>query len=130
MSPPKCRYVLLVDDNRVSLSIMKKMFENAGWCVICAISFNQAIQVWDTNPHIQLMVIDFVFDLKYNGADLAANVRRDERESQIPLDQQLPLVCVSAHNAKEKFMQAGGTEFISKPLTIADVQRLTTTYGG
>lgn len=118
MTERKPRILIAEDfeDNRIAL---KLILNHAGFDVIEAEDGRQAVEaVWRERPDLVLMDITLpVID----GLQATREIR-DNAEFQ-----RLPIIIVSAHDSEEVRQQAaeaGGSEYISKPVEIAELKKL------
>lgn len=121
-----CSYVLLLDDNGISLKIAFRLFSSLGWCVIRCRTIDQAQQCYLDNE-LNLILTDFMLQ-EETALRLLKSVREYERESM--LDDPLPIIGFSSHpKARADFLAAGGTTFYEKPLKKENVMEMISLYG-
>lgn len=106
-SKPK---ILYVEDQLDAFNLvvihLKDNFE-----VIGAESPAQAKEILNTE-NIALILLDIALEEKFDGLQLLTEVKSDERYKNIPL---ITLTAYAMHGEKEKFLQEGADEYISKP---------------
>ncbi len=66
--------ILLVDDNRVILTVLAKSLSKRGYNVITASNGTLALNILDENPHIQFILSDWMMPVM-NGIDLCRHVK-------------------------------------------------------
>lgn len=124
---PSCKYVLILDDNELSLRIIAQFFDTINWCVLRCRNMQAALNAVLDNPQVCMVMTDFAIGEKQNGADFVRHVRQFEKESQV--ERAVPIIGFSAYNqAREAFMEAGATHYLPKPLRHDDILRAITTY--
>src|SRR5215510_3687152 len=118
MTDKKTRILIAEDfeDNRIAL---KLILNHTGFDVIEAENGQQAIEaVRREEPDLVLMDITLpVID----GLQATREIRSDEKFGQ------LPIIVVSAHDNEEirrEAAEAGGSEYISKPIEIGELKKL------
>jgi len=118
MTEKKPRILIAEDfeENRIALKLILK---HTGFEVIEAEDGQQAIEaVRRENPDLVLMDVTLpVID----GLQATREIRRDEKFER------LPIIIVSAHDSDEirrQATEAGGSEYISKPVEIEELKRL------
>ncbi|WP_144391600.1 response regulator [Pleionea sediminis] len=103
--------VLIVDDDKISLSLQKKMLESSNMEVLAITDPKRALEAIYTF-HPELIVLD-VYMPDINGPELAAIIR--EGESIL----QTPIIFLSSENDIDRQMEAlslGGDDFLVKPV--------------
>ncbi len=116
--------VLLVDDSRVTLEMLRGLFEDAGLSVVAVGSAERALQALETQE-FSCLVTDIEMP-GMNGLELTQHLRHDRRFSD------LPIVVVSTRNTEEDRLaglDAGADAYITKqgfdaPRLIRLVKRL------
>lgn len=118
-------YVLILDDNDISLKIAYRMFTTLGWAVIRCRTADMAMQVFLDNE-ITLVLCDFMLG-KETAVRVVKELREFEKESMA--EQPVPIIGFSSHaRARNDFLAAGGTAFYEKPLTKANVMEMVSLY--
>lgn len=102
--------ILVAEDDSINFLLMKKNLEQKNYTVLRASNGQEAVDLCETNP-----VIDLVFmDMKMPILD---GFQAFERIKEILPD--LPVIAQTAYSSsedKEKIMQAGFTDYITKPI--------------
>lgn len=121
-----CSYVLILDDNNISLKIASKLFSSLGWCVIRCRTADMAFQIMLDND-VNLILCDFMLGNE-TAIRVVKELRSYERESMT--EDPIPIIGFSSHpKAKSDFMASGGTDFFHKPLTKENVMTIISRYG-
>lgn len=106
--------VLVADDNDVAQRLCKRVLEKAGYTVLIAADGLQAVEVaLSKRPAMILM------DVAMPGIDGIEAMKRIKAE--IPNQ---PIVIASAHSMasdRERFLDAGADDILSKPFRLADL---------
>lgn len=108
--------IMVVDDNKINLYILKHVLENEGFNVITAINGQEAItKAKEFYP--DLIALDICMPEK-GGLDVCREIRLDKQLSDIPI------IFVTADTTDEILMEAfdsGGTDYIRKPVNKTEV---------
>jgi len=111
------RKVLVVDDDVRNIFAITSLLEHHGMEAVSAESGKQAIQILKTTPGIDGVLMDVMMP-EMDGHETMKAIR------QIPRFRALPMIAVTARAMKgdrEKCLEAGASEYISKPV---DFERL------
>lgn len=109
--------VLLVEDNRINQTIMKKMIEHLGYIVRIASDGKEAIKLFQT-ALFDVILMDCQMPVM-DGYKASSQIRQIEDES--PQNDHIPIIAVTAHAIKgdrEKCIASGMDDYISKPFTL------------
>ncbi|HRS17872.1 MAG TPA: PAS domain S-box protein [Bacteroidales bacterium] len=110
--------ILVVDDHTSSYIFISEMFENQNVRVIQATSGEQAIELCKQFPTIQLVLMDIQMS-GVSGVDAMKQIKQ--------LFPAIPIVAQTAFAQKgdrERFMQQGFDDYITKPLDERDLQEI------
>lgn len=129
-----CKYALLLDDNPLPLVILTRILEKQGFCVVRCLNAGAAVDIYQAND-FQIILCDGLLGVRklstgeeVTCVDFVTKYRRWERESS---KDPVPVICVSAHEGmRERFLAAGGTEYVLKPINTAQVKALLQKYVG
>ena len=105
-----CR-VLVVDDNRMNVAVVRRLLERAGLEVSTAASGSEALALLRQSP-VDLVLLDLYMP-EMNGDEVARLIR-----SELGLER-LPLIALSASvtmEERERCAAAGMVDFVSKPI--------------
>ncbi|MDF1512422.1 MAG: response regulator [Anaerolineae bacterium] len=111
----KC--VLIVDDDMRGAFALSKLLGDKGLKVIIAHNGKQGLQTLDTNPEIDLVLMDIMMP-EMDGLEAIKRIRDQDKF------QNLPVLAVTAKAMKgdaEKCIAAGASDYLSKPV---DADRL------
>lgn len=105
------RRVLVVDDNRMNVAVVRRLLERAGLVVTSASSGSEAMSLLRSSS-VDLVLLDLYMP-EMNGDEVARRIR-----SELGLHR-LPLIALSASvtlEERERCAAAGMDEFVSKPI--------------
>jgi DNA-binding response OmpR family regulator len=109
--------VLVVDDQRDILGLIKLRLEQAGYEVITATDGEQALEMVQTRQP-NLVVLDVMLPI-IDGREVTRRIRTDARTAGIPV----LLVSASVHEHEvQEGLDAGADDYLPKPFT-AEVLR-------
>ncbi len=111
----KC--VLIIDDDMRGAFALSKLLGDKGLKVIIAHRGIQGLQILDTNPEIDLVLMDIMMP-EMDGYETIKRIREQDKY------QNLPVLAVTAKAMKgdaEKCIAAGASDYLSKPV---DADRL------
>ncbi|MDQ3048299.1 MAG: ATP-binding protein [Bacteroidota bacterium] len=109
--------LLLVEDNIINQRLTKLILEKAGYKVITANNGQIAVDVYKNNPEIRLVVMDIQMPV-LDGLSATQIIRYHEAEKKLL---RTPIIALTAHamkGDKEKCLEAGCDNYLSKPIMI------------
>ncbi len=117
---PYRRLVLLTDDNRVNQKLAERLLLKLGCEVDLASDGNETVEAWAKRPY------DAIFmDCQMPGMDGYETTRRirqsGERGRTIPI---IATTADSAHEHRERCLCAGMTDYVTKPLSLVELERV------
>ena len=112
--------VLLADDNRVNQKLAERLLSKLGCEVDLASDGTETVEAWDKRPY------DAIFmDCQMPGMDGYETTRRirgsGERGRAIPI---IATTADSADGQRERCLSAGMTDYVTKPLSLAELERV------
>lgn len=102
--------ILLVEDDRVLQELYVDRFMSAGFQVIQAFDGEQALDLLDENPDVNLVLLDIMIP-KMSGYDVLSHIKRD------PNTKFIPVIIVSALgdiDDQARGLQLGADDYITK----------------
>jgi CheY-like chemotaxis protein len=105
------RRVLVVDDNRMNVAVVRRLLERAGLQVTAASSGPEALKIL-TSTSVDIVLLDLYMP-EMNGDEVARRIH-----GELGL-QRLPVIALSASvtlEERERCAAAGMVEFVSKPI--------------
>ena len=117
--------VLIVDDDNRNVFALKAVLKAKGFNCISAIGMRDAFQLLNTEKDIKIILLDMMMpDL--DGYQAIPLIRNHESSGRIPI------VAVTAQAMKgdrERCLEAGADEYISKPVNIDDLLKVMENLG-
>jgi signal transduction histidine kinase/CheY-like chemotaxis protein len=114
------RKVLVVDDDIRNIFAMTASLEQFGMTVVHAESGKEGIEVLKSEPGIDVVLMDIMMpDL--DGYDTIRIIRGLERLREVPI---IAVTAKAMKEDREKCLQAGANEYISKPVNIEQLALL------
>ncbi len=106
--------ILIVDDERLSRTVLVRTLENAGFCCRQASGGQEAIeQIEEQLP--DLLLLDYAMPGDLNGAEVCQHLRANLHSdvSQLPI---IMLTGMSGEQQEVFCLQAGASDFVTKPI--------------
>ncbi len=106
--------VLIADDDIRNIYSLTKALEAHKMNVVSATDGKDALEQLKQNPKVNIILMDMMMP-EMDGYEATQNIRR------IPQYRNLPILAVTAkamYGDREKCMQAGASDYISKPIDI------------
>jgi CheY-like chemotaxis protein len=120
------RLVLLADDNAINQKLATHLLRKLG-CEVDVVSDGlEALQLWNQKPYdaifmdVQMPALD--------GYETTARIRASGARGR-----EIPIIATTAHSMsgdRERCLDAGMTDYVSKPLSLHDLQRVLETCLG
>ncbi|MCS7009990.1 MAG: response regulator [Anaerolineales bacterium] len=109
------RTILYIEDNPDNMMLIKRVMDCSGFILHQAFSGQEGLKIITSEP-IDLVLLDI------NLPDIDGyEVTRRIRQSHLPYASRIPILILTAnvqHSDMEKALQAGATEFITKPVDV------------
>lgn len=110
--------ILIVDDEKINIAVMKEMLEMLDYHVFCAGSGQEALAVFmEKQNEIDLVVLDMILP-GMSGSQTFEALRQ--------INPQIPVILASGYNAKgeaQKILDKGCNGFIQKPFHLQDLSQ-------
>jgi CheY-like chemotaxis protein len=106
--------ILVAEDNAINLLVIRTVLEKAGYQVVSVGNGRDAIARLETE-HFDLVLMDISMP-GMDGIEATRAIRARKGDSSI--QSEIPIIAISAHSMKgdrERFLQAGMNDYISKP---------------
>jgi len=103
---------LIVEDNPMNRAVLERILSDAGMNVTLAVNGEQAVQICQKGPPIDVILMDLWMP-EMNGFEATANIKRLEKFKD------MPVICVSAsldENVMTSCRAAGFAAILSKPI--------------
>ena len=120
------RYILVAEDNIVNQRVVSRMLEKQGHTVVVVNNGKEAIEALD-REHFDLVLMDVQMP-EMDGFEATYAIRAEESW----FGRRIPIVAMTAHAMKgdrERCLEAGMDEYITKPLQSADLARVIAALG-
>jgi len=117
------KIILVVDDNKINRKVAKMTLTKLGHQTDLAVNGIDAYQKY-IEKHYDLILMDIHMP-ELDGLETTAMIRTHEKEDKI--SNPIPIVAMTAaamKGDKERFLEAGMNEYISKPFKIADLESI------
>ena len=122
---PETRWlVLLADDNRVNQKLACRLLEQLGCEVDVARDGPQTLQLWNQRPYDAIFMDCQMPDL--DGYETTQRIRAHGGRGA-----EIPIIATTAHSMagdRERCLDAGMNDYVSKPLSRADLERVLETW--
>jgi CheY-like chemotaxis protein len=102
--------ILLVEDDVVLQELYLERFASSGIEVIQAFDGMAALEILQTNPAIQLVLLDIMLP-KMSGYDVLAHSRHDPKLKNIPI---IVVSALADIDDRARALQLGATDYITK----------------
>ncbi len=114
--------ILVVDDTPTNFMLIKTALRSTGLKIIWAKNGLEAIEICDTDPNIELVLMDIRMPVMdgYEASERIRKIRPD-----------LPIIAQTSYamqGDKEQSLMAGCTDYISKPLNLDNLKAIITKY--
>jgi DNA-binding response OmpR family regulator len=106
--------ILIVDDDPDIGNMLKMMFEFKGYGVILLNRADDTEEVLKKEP-VSMVILDMLI-AGTNGTDVCARIRNDRSFDHLPI-----LMISALPDARGSCLDAGATDFISKPFEMNDI---------
>lgn len=109
--------LLLVEDNMINQRLTKLILEKSGFDVLTANNGQEAIDIYKSGKGIKLIVMDIQMPV-LDGLSATKIIRSYENENKLD---RTPIIALTAHamkGDKEKCLDAGCDNYLSKPIMI------------
>jgi signal transduction histidine kinase/DNA-binding response OmpR family regulator/HAMP domain-containing protein len=106
------RKVLVVDDDARNIFALASLLENQEMEIITATSGRMALEIVARTPDLSIVLMDIMMP-DMDGYETIRNIREDARFSTLPI---LALTAKAMAGDREKCLDAGASDYISKPV--------------
>lgn len=123
MSAPSAATILLVEDNEANIETMADYLIAKGYYVVIARSGNEAL-VRATEEYPDLILMDIQMP-GMDGVEAIRYIRGDPKLAGIPI---IALTALAMPGDREHCLQAGATDYVSKPVSLQKLMLLIETH--
>jgi CheY-like chemotaxis protein len=106
------RKVLVVDDDARNIFALTSVLENHEVEVVSATNGRQAIDLLKNSPDMEMVLMDIMMP-EMDGYETMREIRKDPAFRTLPI---LALTAKAMKGDREKCLQAGASDYISKPV--------------
>ncbi|MGO8880254.1 MAG: response regulator, partial [Desulfomonilaceae bacterium] len=106
------RKALVVDDDVRNLFAMTSVLENHNMGVVTAENGRQALEILQTNPDFDAILMDIMMP-EMDGYETMKAIRKDPRFKSIPI---IAVTAKAMKGDREKCLESGASDYISKPV--------------
>ena len=106
--------VLVVDDDVRNLFALNTAFEKYHINTITAESGQEAINILNENPHIDMVLMDIMMP-EMDGYETTGKIRREHKNTSLPI---IAVTAKAMKGDREKCIEAGASDYITKPVKI------------
>lgn len=110
----KDRHVLLVDDDMRNIFALSNVLELNQMKVLTAGDGREAISILKQNPQIEIVLMDMMMP-EMDGYEAMTEIRKVNKYKNLPM---LALTAKAMQGDREKCIEAGASDYISKPVNI------------
>jgi CheY-like chemotaxis protein len=108
------KYILVVDDDVRNLFAMTTVFERFNMQVLTAESGQEAVDILRKNPKIEMVLMDIMMP-DMDGYETMSQIRLTHKNSLLPI---IAVTAKAMKRDREKCMEAGASDYITKPVKI------------
>lgn len=119
-------HVLIVEDNKTNQMLVTKLTEKMGLTYDMAEDGHQAVEMFKINKYDLILMDENMPNL--NGIEATARIRELEKRDNNKASIIIAVTANSLKGDKEKFMQAGMNDYLSKPINIPQFYSMLTSY--
>jgi len=106
--------ILVVDDDVRNLFALNTAFEKYHINTITAESGQEAINILNENPHIDMVLMDIMMP-EMDGYETTGKIRREHKNTSLPI---IAVTAKAMKGDREKCIEAGASDYITKPVKI------------
>ncbi|RZK59341.1 MAG: response regulator [Pedobacter sp.] len=110
----KDKTILVTDDDMRNIFALSTALQAYEMKIVIANNGREAIEKLDENPEIDLVLMDIMMP-EMDGYEAMAAIRKEKKFSKLPI---IALTAKAMKNDREKCIEAGANDYISKPVDI------------
>ena len=116
--------VLVVDDTKINLSVAKGLLKRTGVQLDCVLSGKECLQIL-TEKDFDIIFLDHLMP-EMDGIETLSHIRSmGEKYTSLPV---IALTANVMSGAKERYLNAGFSDFLEKPINAAKLDEILLTY--
>lgn len=116
--------VLVVDDNEMNLAVVKALLKQTSIQVTTCMSGKECLELV-TNEHFDVILLDHMMP-EMDGIETLARIKQSENQCK-----SVPIIALTANaivGAKEEYIKAGFSDYLSKPIEGAELENMLQKY--
>ncbi|RYE48571.1 MAG: response regulator, partial [Sphingobacteriales bacterium] len=110
----KDRTILITDDDMRNIFALSSALQDYEINIVIANNGRQALERLDDTPNIDLVLMDIMMP-EMDGYEAMRAIRKDKRFAKLPV---IALTAKAMKNDREKCIEAGANDYISKPVDV------------
>ncbi len=118
--------VLVIEDKELNRKVVRIVLEAEGYIILEATTAEETLQILDTETP-DLILMDIALPEGVDGEELTRQIKTDQRWSHIPI---LALTAAAMKGDRERILEAGCDDYISKPINTRVLVDLVSKYAG
>ena len=118
--------VLVIEDKELNRKVVRIVLEAEGYVILEATTAEETLQILDVETP-DLILMDIALPGGVDGEELTRQIKTDPRWSHIPI---LALTAAAMKGDRERILEAGCDDYISKPINTRVLVDLVSKYAG
>lgn len=118
--------VLVIEDKELNRKVVRIVLEAEGYIILEATTAEETLQILDTETP-DLILMDIALPGGVDGENLTKQIKTDPRWRHVPI---LALTAAAMKGDRERLIQAGCDDYISKPIDTRVLVNLVGRYAG
>lgn len=121
-SKTKEKKILVVEDNMMTVNIIRKIIENLGYKIVVANNGQEAIDILNIGRNFILIFMDREMPIM-GGIEATATIRKIEAEQGAT---RIPIIALTAslmEDDKKRYISCGMDDYLPKPIKVQDIKR-------
>jgi CheY-like chemotaxis protein len=110
----KNKSVLIVDDDMRNIFALSSALQEYDFQIEIANNGHEALRKLDSNPDTDIVLMDIMMP-EMDGYEAMSEIRKQNRFSKLPI---IALTAKAMKNDREKCIEAGANDYISKPIEV------------
>jgi len=106
--------ILIVDDDNRNIYALKTTLEKRGMNILVAKDGLECIEIMQANHNVDLILMDIMMPIM-DGYEAMSIIRQQMKQTDLPI---IALTAKAMKNDRDKALQAGASDYISKPLNL------------
>jgi two-component system, cell cycle response regulator len=107
--------ILVVDDNQINRTVLKRSLQNEGYAVETAVDGLQALELLHLPPSFDVVLLDILMP-QLDGYETLARIKEDDALNHIPV---IMITAVDELESVVRCIEMGATDYLPKPFNAA-----------